>query len=132
LNALNINGKNTLFFNFGFLTIDKTEDLKPWFPNGQELPGVVVGDDEISMIHDMALYRQSRVALDKKEKKVSKGAFFNTEALPEETFLVFAIAIRPTTQTWEPFMGDEEAEVYLGGLESIGFGHCKITLKGVK
>lgn len=131
LRALNIKGTNTLFFNFGFLTVDKTEDLKPWFPLGQELPAVVVGDDEISLIHDMALYRQSRVALDKQEKKVTKGAFFNTEALPEETILVFAIAIRPTTETWQPFNGDDQAEVYLGGLESIGFGHCNITLKGV-
>ncbi|SKB15333.1 conserved hypothetical protein [Planktothrix sp. PCC 11201] len=131
LKALNIKGTNTLFFNFGFLTIDKTEDLKPWFPLGQELPAVVVGDDEISLIHDMALYRQSRVALDKQEKKVTKGAFFNTEALPEETILVFAIAIRPTKETWQPFNGEDQAEVYLGGLESIGFGHCNITLKGV-
>jgi len=131
LRALNIKGTNTLFFNFGFLTVDKTEDLKPWFPLGQELPAVVVGDDEISLIHDMALYRQSRVALDKQEKKVTKGAFFNTEALPEETILVFAIAIRPTKEIWQPFDGNDQAEVYLGGLESIGFGHCNITLKGV-
>ncbi|MEL7034047.1 MAG: RAMP superfamily CRISPR-associated protein [Cyanobacteria bacterium J06592_8] len=130
LKSLNVEGSKMLFFNFGFLTVEKTENLTAWFPGGEELPAIVVSDDEIAMIHDMALYRQSRVALDKQEKKVKKGAFFNTEALPEGTFLIFAIALRnsPDGQTWKPFNEEENAEVYLGGLESIGFGHCNITI----
>lgn len=132
LKALDVNGQPTLFFNFGFLTIEKTESLLPWFPLEEELPAVVVGDDEIAMIHDMALYRQSRVALDKTQKKVKGGAFFNTEALPEGSFLVFPIAIKEgeESQTWQPFEG-EETDIYLGGLESIGFGHCYLTLREV-
>jgi CRISPR-associated protein Cmr4 len=132
LKALDVNGQPTLFFNFGFLTIEKTADLLPWFPLEEELPAVVVGDDEIAMIHDMALYRQSRVALDKTQKKVKGGAFFNTEALPEGSFLVFPIALKEgeESQKWQPFDG-EETDIYLGGLESIGFGHCYLTLREV-
>ncbi|NET62857.1 MAG: type III-B CRISPR module RAMP protein Cmr4, partial [Symploca sp. SIO2E6] len=33
-------------------------------------------------------------------------------------------------QTWQPFVG-EETDIYLGGLESIGFGHCYLTLQEV-
>lgn len=131
LKALDINGKPKLFFNFGFLTVDKTQDLSAWFPVGEELPAVVVADDEIAMIHDMALYRQSRVALDKEEKKAKKGAFFNTEALPEGTILVFPIALKDNQETWQPFGASTGADIYLGGLESIGFGHCYLTLKEV-
>ncbi|MEA5542565.1 RAMP superfamily CRISPR-associated protein [Limnoraphis robusta Tam1] len=133
LKSLNVEGDNMLFFNFGFLTVEKTENLTSWFPLGEQLPAIVVGDDEISMIHDMALYRQSRVALDKQEKKVRKGAFFNTEALPEGSFLIFAIALRndPNGNTWQPFSEGNNAEVYLGGLESIGFGHCHIIIQGI-
>jgi CRISPR-associated protein Cmr4 len=133
LTALEIDKKQKLFFNFGFLTIEKNESLLPWFPLGEELPAVVVADDEIAMIHDMALYRQSRVALDKNEKKVAGGAFFNTEALPEDTILVLPIALKETTEEkWQPF-GNEISDkkpndIYLGGLESIGFGHCEMTL----
>ncbi len=126
--------KPKLFFNFGFLTVDKTQDLSAWFPLGEELPAVVVADDEIAMIHDMALYRQSRVALDKDEKKAKKGAFFNTEALPEGSVLVFPIAIKENQdnqEKWQPFGGADSADIYLGGLESIGFGHCYLTLKEV-
>lgn len=132
LKALDVNGQPTLFFNFGFLTVEKTADLSTWFPLEEELPGVVVGDDEIVMIHDMALYRQSRVALDKTQKKVKGGAFFNTEALPEGSFLVFPIAMKEgeESQKWQPFDG-EETDIYLGGLESIGFGHCYLTLREV-
>ena len=77
-------------------------------------------------------------SLDKDQKKVAKGKFFNTEALPEGTILVFPIAIReeksepsnPEAKRWQPFgAGKTKADVYLGGLESIGFGHCEITLK---
>lgn len=136
LEALDVNGKKTLFFNFGFLTVNKTENLTPWFPLGEELPAVVVADDEMALIHDMALYRQSRVALEKEQKKVAGKAFFNTEALPEETILAFPIALRDrnSSQPWQPFgpkNTTNSAEMYLGGLESIGFGHCNITLKGV-
>lgn len=133
LDALEVERKKALFFNFGFVTIEHTEDLTSWFPGGEQLPAVVVADDEISMIHDMALYRQSRVKLEKEQKKVEKGAFFNTEALPEGTFLVFPIALRsdPNRETWQPFNSNSSADIYLGGLESIGFGHCNVTLKGV-
>ena len=133
LKPLNIEGKTKLFFNFGFLELKGTENLKVWFPNGEELPAVVVGDDEIGMIHDMALYRQSRVRLKDDEKRVDGGGFFNTEALPEGTIMVFPIAVRDTKakDSWKPF-GDKKqsGEIYLGGLESIGFGNCQITLKG--
>jgi len=131
LKPVNIKDKPKLFFNFGFLTIDKTEDLSAWFPLGEQLPAVVVADDEIAMIHDMALYRQTRVALDKTEKKAKKGAFFNTEALPEGSILVFPIALKETQEKWQPFGTSNSADIYLGGLESIGFGHCYITLKEV-
>lgn len=134
LKTLNVNGKKKLFFNFGFLELTKdTTDLSAWFPLGEELPAVVVADDEIGMIHDMALYRQSRVRLKDDEKRVDKGAFFNTEALPEGTIMVFPIAIRDTrTKSWQPFGNNiESSEMYLGGLESIGFGNCEITLKNI-
>ena len=133
LKTLNVDGKKKLFFNFGFLELKKTENLKAWFPNGEELPAVIVGDDEIGMIHDMALYRQSRVRLKDDEKRVDGGGFFNTEALPEGTIMVFPIAIRNTEsqKNWKPFKDENQtSEIYLGGLESIGFGNCQITLKG--
>jgi CRISPR-associated protein Cmr4 len=124
--------RKKLFFNFGFVTIDYAKhDLSEWFPDNQERPAVVVGDDEIAMIHDMALYRQSRVTLEKEEKRVEEGKFFNTEALPEETILVFPIARKADKDghQWKPFT--TKTDIYLGGLESIGFGHCELTLKGV-
>jgi CRISPR-associated protein Cmr4 len=134
LKTLNIEHKKKLFFNFGFLELKKTEDLTAWFPDGEELPAVIVADDEIGMIHDMALYRQSRVRLMDEEKRVDGGGFFNTEALPEGTIMVFPIAIRDIKdqqKTWQPFGPDHQSgEIYLGGLESIGFGNCLITLKG--
>jgi CRISPR-associated protein Cmr4 len=132
LKLLNAGDKQKLFFNFGFLELKRTQDLKAWFPNGEELPAVVVADDEIGMIHDMALYRQSRVRLKDDEKRVDGGGFFNTEALPEGTIMVFPIAIRETdsSRVWKPFgNGDQSGEIYLGGLESIGFGNCQITIK---
>ena len=128
--------RSKLFFNFGFLTIEKTkEDLSAWFPDGNERPAVVVGDDEIAMIHDMALYRQTRIAMEKEQKRVEK--FFGVEALPEETILVFPIAhksdkdgnqypLLPETPKTET----QKTDIYLGGLESIGFGHCELTVKG--
>lgn len=133
LKTLDVERKKKLFFNFGFLELKQTETLKIWFPNGEELPAVIVADNEIGMIHDMALYRQSRVRLKDAEKRVDDGGFFNTEALPEGTMMVFPIAIRLTNpqQSWKPFgEGNQSGEIYLGGLESIGFGNCQITLKG--
>jgi CRISPR-associated protein Cmr4 len=133
IKTLDVEGQRKLFFNFGFLTLQKSEDLSAWFPLGEQLPAVVVADDEIGMIHDMALYRQSRVRLKDDEKSSVKGGFFNTEALPESTIMVFPVAIRNTAEkTWQPFgEGKETSEIYLGGLESIGFGNCQITLKDV-
>jgi CRISPR-associated protein Cmr4 len=132
LKARESQGKKTLFF-LGFLTINKTADLSPWFPSKQEKPAVIVDDSDISMIHDMALYRQSRVRLKPNQKVVDGGGFFNTEALPEGTILVFPIAIKDdkSGKKWEPFYGEKTADIYLGGLESIGFGHCSLTLNGV-
>jgi CRISPR-associated protein Cmr4 len=134
LRPLTVGNKKKLFFNFGFLELEKTESLKDWFPGEEELPAVVVADDEIGMIHDMALYRQSRVRLMDNEKRVDGKGFFNTEALPEGTIMVFPIAIRETApeRIWKPFgEGEQSGEIYLGGLESIGFGNCKIELKNL-
>lgn len=129
-----------LFFNLGFLEIEHNEDLSDWIPNGVDLDAdklVVVDDNDIAMLHDMALYRQSRVKLLDEMKKVDtdRGAFFNTEALPEGSVLIFPIAIKDkkgeaTTPGWKPFGDDESAELYFGGLESIGFGHCRVVLAG--
>ena len=153
LKALTVDGKKKLFFNFGFLELKQGQtNLKAWFPNGEELPAVVVADDEIGMIHDMALYRQSRVRLKDDEKRVDGGGFFNTEALPEGTFMVFPVAIRDAGEEgqWQPFQGNDcgnnnsgnggeangeednnSGEIYLGGLESIGFGNCQITFRNL-
>jgi CRISPR-associated protein Cmr4 len=130
----------TLFFNLGFLPL-KTEDktLKDCFP--QELEKhpkhllLVVDDTEISMIHDMALYRQSRVALEPDKKKAKKGAFFDVEALPEGTVMAFPIAMRKShgdqSVEWQQFLQDSQLteqgkELYFGGLESIGFGRTHV------
>lgn len=122
--------ENKLFFNFGFLTIEHpNQDLSVWFPDRQKRPAVVVGDDEISMIHDMALYRQSRIAM-KEDQKVVKN-FFGLEALPEETFLVFPIAYKSDKDgnQWKLLKDNQnKMDLYLGGLESIGFGHCELTV----
>jgi CRISPR-associated protein Cmr4 len=129
-----------LFFNLGFLEIKHETVLKKWIPAGTDLNAnklVVVDDNDIAMLHDMALYRQSRVKLGSKEKpdekKVDGGAFFNTEALPEGSILVFPIALKKLG--WKPF-GDitssepYASELYFGGLESIGFGRCHVSLAG--
>ncbi|MBU6345648.1 MULTISPECIES: type III-B CRISPR module RAMP protein Cmr4 [Cylindrospermopsis] len=126
-------GKRTIFFNLGFLEINNTEDLSAWFPELEQKSAVVVDDGDIGMIHDMALYRQSRVRLQSEQKVVDKGGFFNTEALPEGTILVFPIAIRNNIQgeqKWQAFGTSNTGDIYLGGLESIGFGHCQLTVKG--
>jgi CRISPR-associated protein Cmr4 len=123
--------RKVLFFNLGFLEIEHEEDLATWVPKGVTVKSdnlVVVDDNDMAMLHDMALYRQSRVKLQDDMKKVDTGAFFNVEALPEGSILVFPIALKE--QGWQPF-GDQEAdELYFGGLESIGFGRCRVTLGG--
>jgi CRISPR-associated protein Cmr4 len=124
-----------LFFNLGFLEIEhevEPEVLEAWIPPGTDLTPsdlVVVGDNDIAMLHDMALYRQSRVKLSDTEKKVEGGGFFNVEALPEGSIFIFPIALKETG--WQPFLAQTSQELYFGGLESIGFGHCHITLQGV-
>ena len=45
--------------------------------------------------------------------------------------LVFPIALKPEEgQTWQPFGKEttQEEELYFGGLESVGFGRCAVTL----
>lgn len=124
---------NKLFFNFGFLSIEHDANLSRWFPD-EELPAVVVGDDEISMIHDMALYRQSRVALEKDQKRNANKAFFAVEALPEETILAFPIGIKKNKdgEQWQPLLdSDGASDIYLGGLESVGLGHCEMTFHNI-
>lgn len=132
----------TLFFNLGFLPLKNEEAaLKECFPQELEKNSkhllLVVDDTEISMIHDMALYRQSRVALELDKKKAKKGAFFDVEALPEGTIMVFPIAMRKNSDDqaveWQQFLTDgkftgEGKELYFGGLESIGFGRTKVVV----
>jgi len=126
--------RKVLFFNLGFLALEHTEPLKDWIPNGSDLDEsqlVVVADNDIALLHDQGLYRQSRVKLEDNQKKVDteRGAFFNTEALPEGSVLVFPIALKEVG--WEPFgSGRRSQELYFGGLESIGFGRCRVTLGG--
>jgi CRISPR-associated protein Cmr4 len=123
--------RKVLFFNLGFLEIEHEADLSTWIPANAELPAanlVVVGDSDIAMLHDMALYRQSRVKLQDDMKKVDTGAFFNVEALPESSLLVFPIALKQ--KGWKPFGDSASEELYFGGLESVGFGRCRVTLSG--
>jgi CRISPR-associated protein Cmr4 len=122
-----------LFFNLGFLEVENEADLSAWIPVGTDLDAnklVVVHDNDISMLHDMALYRQSRVKLldDMKKVDTDRGAFFNTEALPEGSILIFPIALKQSG--WKPFGDESESELYFGGLESIGFGRCRVLLAG--
>jgi CRISPR-associated protein Cmr4 len=125
-----------LFFNLGFLEIQHEFDPAPWIKdtsldsdeNRDRL--VIVDNNDMGMIHDMALYRQSRVKLADDEKKVDGGAFFNVEALPEASILVFPIALRE--KGWQPFGTKLTEELYFGGLESIGFGRCKVNLSEEK
>lgn len=135
--------QNRLFFNLGFLPLKpegKTLTLKHYLPSDIEDADdyllLVVKDTEISMIHDMALYRQSRVKLKDDDKIVAGSGFFNVEALPERSVLVFPLALKETPenpQPWQDFMTDSNInsgkELYFGGLESIGFGRTKVTLK---
>lgn len=133
--------RKLLFFNLGYMEIPnlvEEADLTPWIEHCQGLKAknvVIVNDNDIAMIHDMALFRQTRVKLADTEKKVSGGAFFNVEALPEGSYLAFPVALKLTD--WQPFgtVIENEAkkrnltqDLYFGGLESIGFGHCRVTL----
>ncbi|NJL51087.1 MAG: type III-B CRISPR module RAMP protein Cmr4 [Hydrococcus sp. SU_1_0] len=123
------NNRKILFFNLGFLEIEHTVDLSDWLPNHVSIPQaqlVVVDNNDMAMIHDMALYRQSRVALEDTQKKAKQGAFFNVEALPEGTILIFPVATKE--QGWKPFGNEPSAELYFGGLESIGFGRCQVAI----
>jgi CRISPR-associated protein Cmr4 len=133
--------KEKLFFNLGFLKLRKKCDyLKNYLPTSvlesRQYPLVVVDDNDMAMIHDMGLYRQSRVALEEKQKKSKKGAFFNLEALPEGTILAFPMAMRDFNEgkevKWEDYLFDanltESRELYFGGLESIGFGRTNVSL----
>ncbi len=126
-------GRKILFFNLGFMEIEHEADLSAWIPIGTDLQVsnlVVVGDNDIAMLHDMALYRQSRVKLldDMKKVDTEKGAFFNVEALPEGSVLVFPVAVKQ--KGWQPFGDAAAQELYFGGLESVGFGRCHVTLGG--
>jgi CRISPR-associated protein Cmr4 len=123
--------RKVLFFNLGFMEIEFEADLSAWVPVGCGLKSdnlVVVNDNDIAMLHDMALYRQSRVKLHDEMKKVDTGAFFNVEALPEGSVLVFPIGLKE--KGWKPFANSPSQELYFGGLESIGFGRCHTTLVG--
>ena len=124
----------TLFFNLGFMEVKPWAGLESWIPEQLrgEIPAdrlVVVEDAAIGLIHDMALYRQSRVKLEDKMKKVDRGAFFNVEALPEGSLLIFPIALKPEEAgAWQPFADQNHRDLYFGGLESVGFGRCEVTL----
>lgn len=123
--------RKMLFFNLGFIDIEHEADLSAWIPTGADLPAsnlVVVGDNDIAMLHDMALYRQSRVKLLDDMKKTAHGAFFNVEALPEASVLVFPVALKE--KGWNPFGNSSSQELYFGGLESVGFGRTRVTLAG--
>lgn len=124
--------RKVLFFNLGFLEIEHQADLSIFVPNGVSIPKtqlVVVDNKDISMVHDMSLYRQSRVALEADQKKAKGTAFFGVEALPEGSILIFPTAIKESG--WQPFGKDKNTkELYFGGLESIGFGRTQVILGG--
>ena len=123
----------------------ETEELSKWVPTGtQSQPDnlVVVEDKDISIIHDMALYRQTRIKLKDDVKKVD--SFFGFEAIPEGSIFVFPVAIKKSipqrekdsltklkkTEKWQPFNAHNSQELYFGGLESIGCGRCHVILEG--
>ena len=142
-----VNKSHVLFFNLGFLKIEdenkkeqkkkkekKENKLADWLPEGTDIPAsklVVVDNEDMPMIHDMALYRQSRIKMRDDMKKVDteQGAFFGVEALPEGSVLVFPMALKEAG--WQPFGEKNEQEMYFGGLESIGFGRCSVTIAEV-
>lgn len=147
--------RQVLFFNLGYLNnlknvkADSSNNLSKWVPsNLKSVPDnlVVVDNKDIGIIHEMALYRQTRTKLEDDIKKVEN--FFGVEALPEGSILVFPTAVKEkkdSTQEvkWKEALEEEKAEwdftsdrkiaskeLYFGGLESIGFGRCNVTLKG--
>ncbi|ASC69867.1 uncharacterized protein XM38_007970 [Halomicronema hongdechloris C2206] len=138
--------RDRLFFNLGFLdNLAETPDLSNWVPKDSQIQPdnlVVVDDQDISIIHDMALYRQTRTKLEDDVKKVEN--FFGFEALPEDSILIFPIAVKDSvphydrasdasadgSARWKPFKNRTLRELYFGGLESIGCGHCEVTLAG--
>jgi CRISPR-associated protein Cmr4 len=139
LSSRKIDGqRKVLFFNLGFMEIEHDEDLSGWIPEGVKIKSdnlVVVNDNDLGMIHDMALYHQSRVKLGSEDnpnqKKVDGRAFFSVEALPEGCIMIFPVAMKPTDNKWPPLI-EKNLELYFGGLESIGFGRCNVTLQEVK
>nr|WP_290225446.1 RAMP superfamily CRISPR-associated protein [Trichocoleus desertorum] len=131
-----------LFFNLGWLKLKQTDSkLRDYMPDcvstAKEYLLVVVSNSDMAMIHDMALYRQSRVSLESETKVAKRGAYFNVEALPEGTILAFPIALRKMFQNQPVEMKEfletaklnQERELYFGGLESIGFGRTLVTVK---
>ncbi|MGB0563470.1 MAG: RAMP superfamily CRISPR-associated protein [Spirulinaceae cyanobacterium] len=127
------NGNHVLFFNLGWLevTIPEKFDWTPWIAETglQQNQIVVVDNADIGLIHDMALYRQSRVTLETEQKKVDEGKFFGAEALPEGSVMIFPVAIKESEEQWQPLPANDST-VYLGGLESIGFGRCEVKFGG--
>jgi CRISPR-associated protein Cmr4 len=134
--------RSALFFNLGCLPLKKEEPKLEEYTKGiesiQEYLVFVVKDTEMATIHDMGLYRQSRVALDKDQKTVAGTSFFNVEALPEGTILVFPIALKTSNtdnNPWDKFIKDSQVnpskELYFGGLESVGFGRTNVILKKI-
>jgi len=137
-----------LFFNLGFMTLKraKPDEQKllstlvpePFCSEVDKNRLVVVDDASIGPIHDMALYRQSRVKLEDERKIVEY--FFNVEALPEGCILIFPMALK--MQNWpevnegrwanvaqpDQTTGQQSGNIYFGGLESIGFGRCDIQI----
>ena len=136
--------RDRLFFNLGVLPLKdklKKEQIQDYLPSDiediKDHLFMIVKDTEIGIIHDMSLYRQSRAALETDVKKVKN--FFNVEALPEMTIMIFPIALRQSpdqSDTWQKFVKDGELEqtkeLYFGGLESIGFGRTNTTVKLVE
>lgn len=128
------NGNHVLFFNLGWLEVSIPGDFnwQPWIQEtGLQLSQVVVvGDADMGLIHDMALYRQSRVTLETDQKKVDEGKFFGAEALPEGSVMIFPVAIKDVGEQWQPLPPGSDPTFYFGGLESIGFGRCEVTFGG--
>jgi CRISPR-associated protein Cmr4 len=140
------NQHNRLFFNLGYLdNLQPTPGLSKWLPSTQHISPdnlVVVDDNDINIIHEMGLYRQTRTKLKDDIKNVDN--FFGFEALPEESILVFPIAIKENIpqkaqeeldslnqpHIWQQFTNNRSRSLYFGGLESIGCGRCQVTLSG--
>jgi CRISPR-associated protein Cmr4 len=148
--------RKVLFFNLGYLntlknvTKDDAINLSKWVPqNLKSVPDnlVVVDNKDIGIIHEMALYRQTRTKLEDDVKKIEN--FFGVEALPEGSILVFPTAVKEKKEKkdstpevkWKDALETTEwgfaednkvasKELYFGGLESIGFGRCNVNLKG--